>query len=82
MPPVINSQSLGRVEVGDTFLFCEATGPELDAILLSMAIMAVNMADRGGRIYPRDGALSISDAERTKSDLSVRSDRAVGGGCR
>ena len=52
MPPVINSQSLGRVEVGDTFLFCEATGPELDAILLSMAIMAVNMADRGGRIYP------------------------------
>ena len=52
MPPVINSQSLGRVEVGDAFLFCEATGPELDAILLSMAIMAVNMADRGGRIYP------------------------------
>ena len=52
MPPVINSQSLGRVEVEDTFLFCEATGPELDAILLSMAIMAVNMADRGGRIYP------------------------------
>lgn len=52
MPPVINSQSLGRVEAGDTFLFCEATGPELDAILLSMAIMAVNMADRGGRIYP------------------------------
>ncbi len=52
MPPVINSQTLGRVEVGDTFLFCEATGPELDAILLSMAIMAANMADRGGRIHP------------------------------
>ena len=52
MPPVINSQTLGRVEVGDSFLFCEATGPELDAILLSMAIMAANMADRGGRIHP------------------------------
>ena len=52
MPPVINSQGLGRVEVGDTYLFCEATGPELDAILLSMAIMAVNMADRGGTIHP------------------------------
>ncbi len=52
MPPVINSQTLGRVEVGDAFLFCEATGPELDAILLSVAIMAVNMADRGGAIYP------------------------------
>lgn len=52
MPPVINSQTLGRVEVGDAFLFCEATGPELDAILLSMAIMAANMADRGGTIHP------------------------------
>jgi phenylalanyl-tRNA synthetase beta chain len=52
MPPVINSQGLGRVEVGDTYLFCEATGPELDAILLAMAIMAVNMADRGGTIHP------------------------------
>ena len=52
MPPVINSQTLGRVEVGDAFLFCEATGPELDAILLSMAIMAANMADRGGIIHP------------------------------
>ncbi|MDA0748242.1 MAG: phenylalanine--tRNA ligase subunit beta [bacterium] len=52
MPPVINSQTLGRVEVGDSFLFCEATGTELDAVLLTIAIMAVNMADRGGRILP------------------------------
>ncbi|MCZ6632782.1 MAG: phenylalanine--tRNA ligase subunit beta, partial [bacterium] len=52
MPPVINSQTLGRVEIGDSHLFCEATGPELDAILLSMAIMATNMADRGGTIHP------------------------------
>ena len=52
MPPVINSQGLGRVEVGDSYLFCEATGPELEAILLAMAIMAVNMADRGGTIHP------------------------------
>ncbi len=52
MPPIINSQTLGRVEVGDTFLFCEATGTELDAILLATAIMAVNMADRGGEVSP------------------------------
>ena len=52
MPPVINSQTLGRVEVGDSTLFCEATGPELDALLVSVAIMSVNMADRGGRILP------------------------------
>jgi phenylalanyl-tRNA synthetase beta chain len=52
MPPVINSQGLGRVEVGDSCLFCEATGTDLDAVLLSMTIMAVNMADRGARILP------------------------------
>ena len=52
MPPVINSRNPGAVEVGDTFLFCEATGTELDAVLLSISIMAANMADRGGRILP------------------------------
>lgn len=52
MPPIINSQTLGRVEAGDTHLFCEATGTELDAVLLSIAILAVNMADRGGTIHP------------------------------
>lgn len=54
MPPVINSRDPGAVEVGDTFLFCEATGTELDAVLLSVSIMAANMADRGGRILPVD----------------------------
>ncbi len=52
MPPVINSRNPGAVEAGDTFLFCEATGTELDAVLLSVSIMAANMADRGGRILP------------------------------
>jgi len=52
MPPVINSQTLGRVEVGDTHLFCEATGTELDGVLLTIAILAANMADRGGTIHP------------------------------
>ena len=52
MPPVINSQTVGRVEVGDSFLFCEATGTQLEPVLLSMAIMAANMADRGGIIQP------------------------------
>ncbi|MFT5366057.1 MAG: phenylalanyl-tRNA synthetase beta chain [Candidatus Latescibacterota bacterium] len=52
MPPVINSQTLGRVEVGNTHLFCEATGTELDSVLLTIAILAANMADRGGTIYP------------------------------
>lgn len=52
MPPVINSQTLGRVEIGDTHLFCEATGTELEPVLLTIAILAANMADRGGTIHP------------------------------
>ncbi len=52
MPPIINSQTLGRVQACDSFLLCEATGTVLDAVLLSCTIMAVNMADRGGRIHP------------------------------
>lgn len=52
MPPVINSASLGRVEVGDSHLFVEATGTVLDHVLHTIAIFAANMADRGGEITP------------------------------
>ncbi len=52
MPPIINSQTLGRVQAGDSSLFCEATGTVLDAVLLSCTIMAVNMADRGATVLP------------------------------
>ncbi len=52
MPPIINSASLGRVEVGDSHLFIEATGTVLDHVLHTIAIFAANMADRGGQITP------------------------------
>ena len=52
MPPIINSASLGRVEVGDSHLFIEATGTVLDHVLHTIAIFAVNLADRGAKITP------------------------------
>ena len=52
MPPIINSASLGRVEVGDSHLFVEATGTVLDHVLHTIAIFAANLADRGGDITP------------------------------
>ena len=52
MPPIINSASLGRVEVGDSHLFIEATGTLLDHVLHTIAIFAANMADRGAEIFP------------------------------
>jgi phenylalanyl-tRNA synthetase beta chain len=51
-PPVINSNDLGLVKVGDTHLFVEVTGTELRSVLLAVNIFAANLADRGGRVIP------------------------------
>ena len=51
-PPIINSADLGRVQPGMQTLFVEATGTELDQVLLTLNILATNLADRGWRIEP------------------------------
>lgn len=50
--PIINSAGLGRVTPGMTSLFIEATGVELDQVLLTLNILAANLADRGWTIQP------------------------------
>jgi phenylalanyl-tRNA synthetase beta chain len=63
MPPIINSRELGEVIPGDSDLFVEATGTNLENVILALNIMACDMADRGGRIgrvrtmYPFDTPL-------------------------
>jgi phenylalanyl-tRNA synthetase beta chain len=52
MPPVINSAHLGSVEVGDTRLFVELSGTDLDSLLTACAIMACDLADAGYAILP------------------------------
>lgn len=51
-PPIINSADLGRVQPGMETLFVEATGTDLDQVLLTLNILAVNLADRGWAIQP------------------------------
>jgi phenylalanyl-tRNA synthetase beta chain len=51
-PPIINSNKLGAVEVGDAELFVEMTGTDLKAILLAISIVACDMADYGFTILP------------------------------
>lgn len=51
-PPIINSADLGRVQPGVNALFVEATGTELDQVLLTLNILATNLADRGWTIEP------------------------------
>jgi phenylalanyl-tRNA synthetase beta chain len=51
-PPVINSASLGAVEVGDTDLFVELTGTDMPSLCLAASIVACDFADSGYEIRP------------------------------
>ncbi|WP_293910322.1 phenylalanine--tRNA ligase subunit beta [Sphaerochaeta sp. UBA5836] len=51
-PPVINSDRIGAVEVGDENLFLELSGMDLKDLLLAASIMACDMSDMGFEILP------------------------------
>ncbi len=46
-PPIINSNDLGAVKLGDDKLFVELTGTELQSLMLACNIIACDMADMG-----------------------------------
>ena len=51
-PPIINSNRIGAVEVGDRELFVELTGTEMHSLLLAASIVACDLADSGFTIHP------------------------------
>ena len=51
-PPIINSNDLGAVQVGDSDLLVELTGTDLQAVTLSASIVACDFADAGYEIRP------------------------------
>ena len=51
-PPIINSREVGEVRVGDDALFVEVTGTDLSMVVLTLNILAANLADRGAVIEP------------------------------
>lgn len=53
-PPIINSNFTGKVTEGDEHLFIEATGTELEPLLLCMNIMAYAFYERGFQIHSVD----------------------------
>lgn len=73
LPPVINSREIGEVRVGDTELFVEVTGTDLPMTLLTLNILAVNLADRGAVIEPVDvvypTATKLGKVVRTPTDF-------------
>ncbi|WP_191013532.1 phenylalanine--tRNA ligase subunit beta [Treponema zioleckii] len=52
MAPVINSATLGAVEVGDKDLMVELTGDNIENLILSANIVACDFADAGYEILP------------------------------
>ncbi len=50
-PPIINSNETGRVEVGDSDLFFEATGTDIKSLNLAANIFAYALYERGFNIF-------------------------------
>lgn len=53
-PPIINSNWSGKIEIGDENLFFEATGEDLDSVLLAANLFAQAFYERGFKIYAVD----------------------------
>ncbi|MDR3355940.1 MAG: phenylalanine--tRNA ligase subunit beta [Spirochaetaceae bacterium] len=51
-PPIINSADLGAVRVGDSELFIELTGTDINAVTHAASIAACDLADQGWTIEP------------------------------
>ncbi|MDI6841003.1 MAG: phenylalanine--tRNA ligase subunit beta [bacterium] len=51
-PPIINSETVGKVKVGDSNLFCDITGTNLEQVILVANILAYNFLDRGAKVVP------------------------------
>ncbi|MEK6967653.1 MAG: phenylalanine--tRNA ligase subunit beta [Nanoarchaeota archaeon] len=52
LPPIINSNDLGKLEIGDTEFLFECTGMDEETVNLGTAIVAYALADRGFKIEP------------------------------
>ena len=68
LPPIINSREIGEVRVGDRELFVEVTGTDLPMVLLTLNILAVNLADRGATIE----AIEVAYPYATELGKTVR----------
>ncbi len=68
LPPVINSREIGEVQVGDRELFVEVTGTDLLMVVLTLNILAANLADRGAAI----GAVEVVYPYKTKLGKTVK----------
>ncbi len=50
--PIINSNDLGRIDIGSKYLLIEATGTSFEHTNLAVNVFAADIEDMGGKIYP------------------------------
>jgi phenylalanyl-tRNA synthetase beta chain len=78
-PPIINSREVGEVRIGDDALFVEVTGTDLSMVVLTLNILAANLADRGAAIEPVQVVYPTKTAlgETVVTPLDLGKDRTV-----
>lgn len=77
LPPIINSNSLGRMTTETKNLFVEVTGTHLPTVHQALNIITASLADRGGRIeslkviYPNETTDETPDYTPEKMSVSI-----------
>jgi phenylalanyl-tRNA synthetase beta chain len=69
MPPIINSQTTGKVTESTRDVFIECSGFDLETLKICLNILVACMADMGGKIYQ----MSLKGLKETTPDLSPES---------
>ncbi len=71
LPPVINSNDLGKVTTETRNILLEVTGTNLETVHNTLKIVVTAMAERGGQIYTCDQFYPYPPAKKTRTpDLS------------
>lgn len=76
MPPIINSQTVGKIDENTRNVFFEATGPELVRLKQVANLFAAFFADIGGKVYSldvkyKDKTLTFSEMKPIKKEVSI-----------
>ncbi len=81
MPPITNSEDTGKVEMATGDVFVEASGFNLDKIMLAVQIMAAALHERGAEIYRVETIypqFSVSSPEFGFREIEVALSKVVG----
>jgi len=76
MPPIINSNDIGKIEVETSDVFVECTGFDINVLKKCLNIVVCSLADLGGKIYSvdiehRGKKITTPDLEPEKMKIDI-----------